>query len=72
MSAIEYEGITSVSCSIVGVRFAAESPLEGSGFELSVPRQMGNGFEALSETGPIGYRRRGLIRAVAGFAEYPD
>jgi hypothetical protein len=30
---------------------------------------MGNGFEALSETGPIGYRRRGLIRAVAGFAE---
>jgi hypothetical protein len=48
------------------------SPLEGGGFELSVPRQMGNGFEALSETGPIGYRRRGLIRAVAGFAEYPD
>jgi hypothetical protein len=35
-------------------------------------RQMGNGFEALSETGPIGYPRRGLIRAVAGFAEYPD
>jgi hypothetical protein len=33
---------------------------------------MDNGFEALSETGPIGYRRRGLIRAVAGFAEYPD
>jgi Phosphoesterase family len=40
--------------------------------ELSVPRQIGNGFEALSETGPIGYRRRGVIRAVAGFAEYPD
>jgi len=54
------------------LRFARDSPLEGSGFELSVPRQMGNGFEALSETGPIGYRRRGLIRAVAGFAEYPD
>jgi hypothetical protein len=54
------------------VRFATDSPLEGSGFELSVPRQIGNGFEALSETGPIGYRRRGLIRAVAGFAEYPD
>jgi hypothetical protein len=50
----------------------ADSPLEGSGFELSVPRQIANGFEALSETGPIGYRRRGLIRAVAGFAEYPD
>jgi hypothetical protein len=28
MSAIEYEGITSVSCSIVGVRFAADSALE--------------------------------------------
>jgi hypothetical protein len=54
------------------MKFAADSALEGSGFELSVPRQMGNGFEALSETGPIGYRRRGLIRAVAGFAEYPD
>jgi hypothetical protein len=54
------------------VRFATDSPLEGSGFELSVPRQIGNGFEALSETGPSGYRRRGLIRAVAGFAEYPD
>jgi hypothetical protein len=54
------------------IRFAADSLVEGSGFELSVPRQMGNGFEALSETGPIGYRRRGLIRAVAGFAEYPD
>jgi hypothetical protein len=52
--------------------FAPDSPLEGSGFELSVPRQMGNGFEALSETSPIGYPRRGLIRAVAGFAEYPD
>jgi hypothetical protein len=54
------------------IKFAADSPLEGSGFELSVPRQMGNGFEALSETGPIGYRRGGLIRAVAGFAEYLD
>jgi len=28
-----------------------DSPLEGSGFEPSVPRQKGNGFEALSETG---------------------
>ena len=61
-----------ISAALKEVRFAMDSPLEGSGFELSVPRQMGNGFEALSETGPIGYRRRGLIRAVAGFAEYPD
>ena len=54
------------------IRRETDCLLEGSGFELSVPRQMGNDFEALSETGPIGYRRRGLIRAVAGFAEYPD
>src|SRR5437868_15339794 len=40
--------------------------------ELSVPRQIGNGFEALSETGPIGYRRKGVIRAVAGLAEFGD
>ena len=56
--------------------FGTGSSLTGrwreAGFELSVPRHMGNGFEALSETGPIGYWRRGLIRAVAGFAEYPD
>src|SRR5215472_14382830 len=30
----------------------ADSPVEGSGFELSVPRQMDNGFAALSEIGP--------------------
>ena len=41
MSAIEYEGITSVSCSIVGVRFAADSPLEEAGFELPVPLAIG-------------------------------
>jgi hypothetical protein len=28
-----------------------DSPLEGSGFEPSVPRQKGDSFEALSETG---------------------
>jgi hypothetical protein len=32
-------------------KFADSSP-EGSGFELLVPRQIGNGFAALSETGP--------------------
>jgi hypothetical protein len=67
-----HQGCGGVPALIEKIRFARDSPLEGSGFELSVPRQMGNGFEALSETGPIGYRRRGLIRAVAGFAEYPD
>ncbi len=50
----------------LGTESSPDSLLEGSGFELSVPRQIDNGFEALSETGPSGYRRRGLIRAVAG------
>ena len=27
-------------------KFAVDSPLEGSGFELSVPRQVGNDFDA--------------------------
>ena len=40
--------------------------LEGSGFELSVPRQIGNSFRASSEMGPIDRRRGGGIRAVAG------
>ena len=31
---------------IEGVGFAADSPLEGDGFELSVPRQKDNVFEA--------------------------
>ena len=35
-----------------------DSPLEGSGFEPSVPRQKGNGFEALSETGRSAGRGR--------------
>jgi hypothetical protein len=30
------------------VRFASDSPLEGTGFELSVPREIGLGYEALS------------------------
>ena len=30
------------------VRFAADSSLEGTGFELSVPREIGLGCEALS------------------------
>ena len=33
---------------IAELRFAADSPLEGTGFELSVPREIGLGNEALS------------------------
>jgi hypothetical protein len=33
-----------------------DSPVEGDGFELPVPRQIGNCFEASPETGPIEHR----------------
>ena len=46
-----------------------DSPLEGSGFELPVPCQIGNRFEAFSETGSIGRQRGGLIRAVVGLVK---
>ena len=48
------------------IEFATDSPLEGDGFELSVPRQIGYIFRASSEMGPIDRRRGGGIRAVAG------
>jgi hypothetical protein len=51
------------------VKFAMDSLLEGSGFELSVPRQIGNRFEAFSERGSIGCQRGGLIRAVVGLGK---
>ena len=39
--------------------------LEGDGFELSVPRQIGNGFEVSSETSQAPVGRGGFIRAFA-------
>ena len=36
----------SVACSLVGVRFAEDSPLEGDGFELSVPREIARDIRA--------------------------
>ena len=35
----------------VWTEFAADSSLEGNGFELQVPRPIGKNFEALSEMG---------------------
>jgi hypothetical protein len=46
--------------------FAPDSALEGNGFEISVPRQIGSGFEASVGLGPIGNRRGGITRAVVG------
>jgi hypothetical protein len=39
-----------------GVRFALDSPLEGNGFEPPVPREVGSGFEASAELGPVDRR----------------
>jgi hypothetical protein len=37
--------------------FVPDSPLEGNGFELSVPREIGSDFEASSGLGPIPFYR---------------
>jgi hypothetical protein len=42
---------------------------EGDGFEISVPRQIGSGFEASIGLGSIDCRRRGIIRAVVGLGK---
>src|SRR6516164_2190238 len=47
-------------------RWFVDSPLEGNGFEISVPRQIGSGFEASVGLGPIDSRRGGTTRAVVG------
>jgi hypothetical protein len=46
-----------------------DSPLEGNGFELPVPLEIGNGFDASAELGPIDRRRGGIIRAVVGLGK---
>ena len=48
---------------------ALDSAQEGNGFELSVPREIGSGFEASAELGPIDRRRGAIIRAVVGLGK---
>jgi hypothetical protein len=43
--------------------------LEGNGFELSVPREMGSSFETSSELGPIRPVGAAIIRAVVGLGK---
>src|SRR6516164_8193136 len=50
-------------------RWFADSALEGNGFEISVPRQEGCGFEASVGLGPIDSRRGGTTRAVVGLGK---
>jgi hypothetical protein len=51
------------------IRFARDSPLEGNGFELPIPREISSGFEASAELRPIDLRRGGIIRAVVGLGK---
>jgi hypothetical protein len=46
-----------------------DSPLEGGGFELPVPREISSGFEASAELRPIDPRRGGIIRAVVSLGK---
>jgi hypothetical protein len=45
------------------------SPLEGNGFEISVPRKIGSDFESSVGLRPIDRRRGGMIRAVVGLGK---
>ena len=49
--------------------FAADSSLEGNGFELSVPHETDSGFEASSEFGADRTVGGGIIRAVVGLGK---
>ena len=42
-----------IEAAFAQIEFATDSPLEGDGFEPSVPRWIGNGFVGSSELGPI-------------------
>jgi hypothetical protein len=46
-----------------------DSLAEGNGFELSVPREIGSGFENSSELGPIDPSVRHIIRVVVGLGK---
>ena len=46
--------------------------LEGNGFEISVPRQDRQHFDASVGLGPIDCRRGGIIRAVVGLGKPID
>ena len=48
-----------------GVESSHDSPLEGNGFELSVPHETGSGFEVSSEFWTDRCRRGGMIRAAS-------
>src|SRR6516162_9910299 len=46
-----------------------DSSLQGNGFEILVPRQIGSGFNASVGLRSIERRRRGIIRAVVGLGK---
>ena len=48
----------------LGTKSSQTLPVEGGGFELSVPREIGSGIETSSELGPIDPSVPRIIRAV--------
>src|SRR5205085_408489 len=48
------------------LRFVPDSPLEGNGFEISVPRQIGSDFEGFGRIGADRQLGGGIIPAVVG------
>jgi hypothetical protein len=50
-------------------QISCDSPLEGNGFEISVPRQIGSGFNTSVGLRSIERWRRGIIRAVVGLGK---
>jgi hypothetical protein len=60
---------SAITASYKWTEFAADSLLEGNGFELPAPREIGSGFGASAELGPIDHRRGGIIRAVVGLGK---
>jgi hypothetical protein len=48
---------------------STDSPLEGNGFEVPVPREIDSGFEGSPELWSIDRRRGGIIRAVVGIGK---
>jgi hypothetical protein len=53
----------------LGTESSPDSPLEGNGYEVPVPREIGSGFEASAELGLIDRRRGVIIRAVVGLGK---
>ena len=66
---IPNKGTSSTTSKSKGLIFVADSALEENRFEISVPRQIGSGFEASVGLRPVDSRRGGITRAVVGLGK---